>query len=101
MKISKSIENGVVTFAPEGWLDVNSSPELGEMVDAVTEASSIVLDFAHVEYMSSAGLRQVVAAHKKARSLDAGFSVINVCPVVMNIFKMTNIDKKLQITGGC
>lgn len=99
MKISKSIENGIVTFIPEGWLDVTSSPELGEMVDAVTEASSIVLDFSHVEYMSSAGLRQVIATHKKAKSLEATFSVINVCPVVMNIFKMTNIDKKLNITG--
>ncbi len=97
MKISKSIENGVVTFSPEGWLDTTSSPELGEMVDAVTEASSIILDFELVEYMSSAGLRQVVATHKKAKSLDAGFSVINVCPTVMSIFKMTNIDKKLDI----
>ncbi|MCQ2177944.1 MAG: STAS domain-containing protein [Bacteroidales bacterium] len=97
MKISKSIENGVVTFAPEGWLDTSSSPELGEMVEAVTEASSIVLDFAGVEYMSSAGLRQVLATHKKAKALNAEFSVINVCSTVMSIFKMTNIDKKLRI----
>lgn len=97
MKISKSIENGIVTFSPQGWLDTVSSPELGEMVDAVTEASGLVLDFDLVEYMSSAGLRQVVASHKKAKSLDASFAVINVCPTVMSIFKMTNIDKKLDI----
>lgn len=97
MKISKSIENGVVTFGPEGWLDTVSSPELGEMIEAVTEAVSIVLDFGLVEYMSSAGLRQVLSAHKKAKSLGASFSVINVCPTVMSIFKMTNIDRKLDI----
>lgn len=97
MKISKSIENGVVTFGPEGWLDTVSSPELGEMIEAVTEAVSIVLDFELVEYMSSAGLRQVLSAHKKAKSLGASFSVINVCPTVMSIFKMTNIDRKLDI----
>lgn len=97
MKISKSIENGTVTFAPEGWLDTSSSPELGEMVEALTEASSLVLDFNLVEYMSSAGLRQVVASNKKAKSLGASFSVINVCPAVMSIFKMTNIDRKLDI----
>lgn len=99
MKISKTTENGIVTFKPEGWLDTVSSPELGEMVDAVNDASSIVLDFELVEYMSSAGLRQVVASHKKAKSLDAEFSVINVCPTVMSIFKMTNIDKKLNISA--
>ena len=97
MNISKTIENGTVTFGPEGWLDTTTSPELGEMVDAVDEASAIVLDFSLVEYMSSAGLRQVLAAHKKAKSLDASFAVINVCPTVMSIFKMTNIDKKLDI----
>lgn len=97
MTISKSIENGVVTFAPEGWLDTTSSPELGDAVEAVTEASALVLDFGLVEYMSSAGLRQVIASHKKAKSLNASFSVINVCPTVMSIFKMTNIDKKLDI----
>ena len=97
MKITESIENGAVTLALDGWLDTATSPELGVKVDALMEASSIVLDFNQVEYMSSAGLRQVLAAHKKAKSLDASFAVINVCPTVMSIFKMTNIDKKLDI----
>ena len=97
MKIEKNVENGTVTFAPEGWLDTVSSPELGEMIEAVTDASSLVLDFEHLDYMSSAGLRQVLSAHRKAKSIGASFSIINVCPTVMNIFKMTNIDKKLEI----
>lgn len=97
MKITESLENGNLTFKLEGWLDTVSSPMLGEKVEAVDEASSIVLDFDLVEYMSSAGLRQVIATHKKAKSLGASFSVVNVCPAVMSIFKMTNIDKKLDI----
>ncbi|MBQ0005809.1 MAG: STAS domain-containing protein [Alistipes sp.] len=97
MKISKSLENGCVTIKPEGWLDTVSSPELGNVIEAVDTADAIVLDFELVEYMSSAGLRQVLAAHRKAKSLGASFSVINVCSPVMSIFKMTNIDKKLNI----
>lgn len=97
MKITESLENGNMTFKLEGWLDTVSSPLLGEKVEAVAEASSLVLDFDLVEYMSSAGLRQVIATHKKAKSLGASFSVVNVCPAVMSIFKMTNIDKKLDI----
>ena len=97
MNITESNVNGIVTLQIEGWLDTSSSAELGEKVEAVTEANALVLDFEGVEYMSSAGLRQVVAAHKKAKSLDADFSVINICPAVMSIFKMTNIDKKLNI----
>ena len=97
MVIRESIENGTVTFKLDGWLDTAASPELGEKVEAVTEASAMVLDFDKVEYMSSSGLRQVVAANKKAKQLGASFAVVNVCPAVMSIFKMTNIDKKLDI----
>lgn len=97
MKIEKIICNNIVTFNLEGWLDTVSSPELGEAVEELTEASSIVLNFEKVEYMSSAGLRQVLATHKKAKTLEASLSIINVCPTVMSIFKMTNIDKKLDI----
>ena len=97
MKIDKITEGKTVTIKPEGWLDTVSSPELGEAVDTVTEAEKLVLDFDKVEYMASAGLRQVVAAHKKAQSLGAGFSVINVCPDVYSIFKMTGIFRKMDV----
>ena len=97
MNITETNENGIVRFVLEGWLDTASSPELGEKVEAVTEASALILDFDMVEYMSSAGLRQVIATHKKSKALGASFSVVNVCPTVMSIFKMTNIDKKLDI----
>ena len=97
MVITETNENGIVRFALDGWLDTASSPELGEKVEAVTEASGLILDFDKVEYMSSAGLRQFIATHKKSKALGASFSVVNVCPAVMSIFKMTNIDKKLDI----
>ncbi len=97
MTITKTNENGTITLKPEGWLDTASSPMLGEAVEAVTEASALVLDFEKVEYMASAGLRQVVAAHRKAKSLNAAFSVVGVGPEVMSIFRMTGIDKKLSV----
>lgn len=97
MTIQQSNENGKITLIPEGWLDTASSPELCDLVDSLTEATELVLDFSQVEYMASAGLRAVVAASKKARSMNAEFSVINVVPGVFSIFRMTGIDKKLNI----
>ena len=55
-------------------------------MDDIQAAETIVLDFEKVEYMASAGLRQVIAAHKRARLLNAAFSVVNVVPGVMSIF---------------
>lgn len=97
MKITRSAENGIVTLRPEGWLDTVSSPELGEEVRKITEATAIVLDFNQIEYMASAGLRQVLASYQQAKSMGASFSIINVSTKVMSIFKMTDFDKKLDI----
>lgn len=97
MTIKRTTENGKTTLALEGWLDTLSSPELGKAVDAIEAAEAIVLDLEKVEYMASAGLRQVIAAHKKAKLINAAFSVVNVVPGVMNIFRMTGIDKKIDI----
>lgn len=99
MTITKTNENGKITLKPEGWLDTASSPELNAALEEIAEAREIVLDFDMVEYMASAGLRAVVAGHKKAQSIGAAFSVIHVGPEVMSIFKMTGIDKKLNVTA--
>ncbi|MCQ2354884.1 MAG: STAS domain-containing protein [Clostridia bacterium] len=99
MNITKTENKGIVTLKLEGWLDTLSATELGETVAAIETAASIVLDFDAVEYMSSAGLRQVIFAHKTAKELGAAFSVINVNQEVMSIFRMTNIDKKIKISA--
>lgn len=97
MTITKTENGGNITFMLDGWLDTLSSPQLGEQVDALTSAKEIVLDFDKVEYMASAGLRQVVACHRKAKELGATLSVVNVGNETMSIFKLTGLDKKLCI----
>ena len=97
MTIQQNNDNGKITLSPEGWLDTASAPKLSSAVDALTEMTELVLDFGQVEYMSSSGLRVVLAASKKARSMNASFSVINVVPGVASIFRMTGISDKLTI----
>ena len=97
MNITRTDNDNCVTLALDGWLDTISSPILGEAVDAIESAGSIVLDFDKVEYMASAGLRQVIACNRKAKELGAEFSVINVGSETLSVFKMTGLDKKLNI----
>ena len=97
MNISKTEQDGAIVFSLDGWLDANTSPELGEEIERVETAKELVLDFEKVEYLSSAGLRQVVAAHRKAKELGAAFSVTKVGTEVMSIFKLTALDKKMNI----
>ena len=99
MTITQNNDNGTLTIVLEGWLDHSSSPELGEVIEGIESAKEIILDFAKVEYVSSAGIRQIVATHRKAKELDADFSVINVNSEVRSIIAITGLDKKIDISG--
>lgn len=88
-----------ITLKLEGWLDTVSAQELGAAAENIGEAPAVILDFEKVEYIASAGLRQVIAINKAAKDRGADFSVINAGAEVMSIFKLTGLDKKLSIAA--
>lgn len=98
MTISKTLENNVLTLKLEGWLDTTTSESFGEEIEKIENPSSIVLDFEKLEYISSAGLRQVVACSRKAKAINADFSIINAGVEVMSVFQLTQLDKKYKIS---
>lgn len=97
MTITEIQNQGEITLLLDGWLDTLSAPELGERIEKIQSAEAIVLDFEKVEYIASSGLRQVIACYKKAKTLNASFSVIHVNPEVSSIFKLTRLDQKMTI----
>lgn len=97
MNIEKTDVDGIVTLRPDGWLDAVNSVALGEVIDTITSGKELILDLEAVEYIASSGVRQIVVLYKKAGILGAGVKVINVCPEVMSILKLTGIDKKIEI----
>ena len=69
MEIVSKTEGNKVTMEITGWLDTQTSPQLGEELSKLDDSvTSLVFDFAKLEYISSAGLRQVISAYKKMAS---------------------------------
>ncbi|MDE6252490.1 MAG: STAS domain-containing protein [Lachnospiraceae bacterium] len=97
MTITKKIENSTTILFVEGWLDTQSSPELGKEINSLSDVKNLILDFEKLEYISSSGLREVVSAYKKMKENNGDFSIINVSSEVMDVFKLTGFDKKLDI----
>ncbi len=97
MEITSKREEGKVTMEITGWLDTQTAPQLGEALSQLDDSvTSLVFDFSKLEYISSAGLRQVVAAYKKMAGKD-GFKIINVSNEVYDVFRLTGFDQKIQI----
>ena len=95
MTIEKTINGTEAVFKLNGWLDTQTSPQLGRELDKLgDDITALVLDLEMLEYISSAGLRQIVAAHKK---MNGELTVINVSSEILDVFKMTGFDKKLNI----
>lgn len=84
--------------APEGRLDTKTAPEfekeLSGYTDDVTEAE---LDFAGLEYVSSAGLRVLLGLHKKMKKKGGKLVIRNVNESIMEIFEMTGFSGILTI----
>ena len=66
MTINKERNNDTLTLAIEGRLDTVTAPELEKVVNEETaDIKELVLDMNALEYISSAGLRVLLAAQKK------------------------------------
>ena len=93
MTITKTINGNEAVLAFEGWLDTQAAPEMRAEVESLGEdITSLVIDFENLEYISSSGIREVVAAYKK---MKGELKVKNASAGIMSIFQATGIDKKI------
>ena len=97
LTINKTIENGKAVFALEGLLDTLTAPELEkELRDSIDGVSELTLDFAKLEYISSAGLRVLLIA-QKIMDRQGSLKVTNVDEPIMEIFEATGFSDYLTI----
>ena len=97
MTITKNLNGTTLEIAPEGRLDTMTAPELeAELNASLKDVESLVLDFSKLEYISSAGLRVLLSAHK-AMSGKGGMKVTNVNEIVAEVFDVTGFADILTI----
>ena len=90
-------EGTAVTVMLDGWLNVESVSEFAKVTEELSDYTEMKVDFDKVEYMSSAGLRQIVSLFRIVKAHNAEFEIVNVRNNVMEVFRLTGIDKKMTI----
>ena len=97
MTISKKQHGTDLTLALEGRLDTVTSPDLEKELKAVVDGiDSLTLDFAKLDYISSAGLRVLLWAHK-AMSGKKGMKVEHVSEIVKEVLDVTGFSDILTL----
>lgn len=99
MKVIIKTEGDVEILKIVGRVDTATSAQLEEIVSPYfTKAGSKVsFDCEDMEYISSAGLRVFLTAHKNIAMKGGSFSVCNISPQVKSVFDMTGFSKILNI----
>ena len=97
LTINKTIEDGKAVFTLEGRLDTTTAPMLEkELKEALPGVSDLTLDFADLEYISSAGLRVLLAA-QKTMNRQGSMKIVHVCDTIKEIFEVTGFLDILTI----
>ena len=97
MTIEKKVNGNALEIALEGRLDTMTAPELeAELNQSLGSVDSLALDFSKLEYISSAGLRVLLSAHK-IMSAKGGMKVTNVNEIVQEVFEVTGFADILNI----
>ena len=98
MLINEKQENGTIILMLKGRLDTITSQQFQDaLIPAFDKAKEIKLDFAGVEYISSAGLRVLSMGHRAAKTKDIPMVLTNISDKVMEVFDITGFTDQLTI----
>ena len=91
----------ILTVKPEGRIDTKTSPILeSDIQKYIDSTDNIILDFTNVEYISSGGMRVLLALHKKLKKKGGTLKVINVKDSIYDIFKLVGFHSMVEVSQG-
>ena len=98
MQIESNRTQGCLNLKLSGRLETSTAPELQAVIEKELEGTDeLKLDMEGIEYVSSAGLRVLLAASKEMKAKGGNMIVSNVNDDVMEVFEITGFKEILTI----
>ncbi|MBS0644065.1 MAG: STAS domain-containing protein [Acetobacteraceae bacterium] len=101
MDITTQTDGGMATLKVVGRVDAIAMSKLEQAAGAAIEAgaSRLVIDMRQVDYISSAGLRAVLMAAKKAQAVGGGIALFGLQPAVEDVMTTSGFATIVRITA--
>ena len=94
----KVLKNDNIVIELKGRLDTTTSPQLDEKVKEIEiDKDLVIIDFKELEYISSAGLRVLLAIKKMLEAKGKALEIHNVNEVITEVFNVTGFINVLNI----
>ena len=98
MEVKFDKQDSTLTVAISGNIDTVTAPELdAKLQENLSGIKTLILDFAAVDYISSAGLRVILMTNQLMEDVDGNMTVKNVNEDVRDVFEMTGFDSLLNL----
>ena len=87
-----------VVILPEEIDAVNADMVTDTLLTVLNRTgASVIADMSRTTFCDAAGIRAIIRAHIRARSLDTGLRVVFTSPVVRRIFRLTRVDELVRV----
>ncbi len=100
ISVQYSQNAAIITFSNEKILEDSDIQQLQASIMSVIEQAehiNMVLDFSHVNFLSSAVLGLLIRISKKVYENDGQLKLCNIAPKIYEIFKITRLTKIFDI----
>lgn len=99
MNIETEVKGNMAVLKPLGRIDQNTAPSFQKSLLAALDAGkdcAVALDMSAVDFLSSIGLRALMAAHKRCQTNGARLALFALTPVVREVFSISRFDTVLS-----
>jgi len=99
MKIVNEMKGACMLVSVEGRMDALTAPEFEKAcADFLDQGeTNVVVDFAGLEYISSAGLRSILASAKKLKSKGGDLRFCGLTGMVEEVFRISGFQAMFTI----
>jgi anti-sigma B factor antagonist len=98
VEIGEQREDGILVLRPVGRINNDSSPDFqARLLAWVDSNDAVVIDLGSVEYISSAGLRALMMASRRAKARGGRIAVAALSPLVNEVFTISRFDQVVQV----
>jgi anti-anti-sigma factor len=99
VEVSRETAPGAVVYRISGEINAGTAPKLDSALAINEESSRVVLDMRQVTYISSAGLRVIVQAAKRAKACKGGVAVFGLGGLVKEVFDVAGLGTIIPIAS--
>lgn len=98
LTVTSNRENDTLTVTPVGRIDTGNYTEFERHVKSHLDGvKNIILEFEHLDYISSSGLRVLISLHKMLLAEDGKLIIRKPTNMVREVFDVTGFTEMINI----